>query len=314
VAIMAWSYQQLLPGYPLLEARLNATAAGIAPFIEGMRPERHFLRALGWLRDAGVHQPTAQTFVRDVQAPLSDDIRAALISLFGMRWGGAKSGVTPEDWAEYQSLCQPESPDFILDLPDYYAFFTYTLFHGKVAQSPPRMDNRMSKARFLKTMQAERERWEALLARLNATQMAQPGVTGDWSVKDIVAHVTAYEHGLVEWLEAASRGESIEFPDLDHPDVDYRNALIFQKKREWPLEEILLESKEVFRRLLQLVQALSEEDLVDPERTAWFVEPRWKEHRPLWKCIADDSYKHYHQHIPDIRAWLDQAEHSHTRA
>ena len=35
-------------------------------------------------------------------------------------------------WAEFQRLCQPDSPDFILNLPDYYAFFTYTMFYGKV--------------------------------------------------------------------------------------------------------------------------------------------------------------------------------------
>jgi ubiquinone/menaquinone biosynthesis C-methylase UbiE len=133
VAIMAWSSQHLLPGYPLLEARLNATAAGIAPFTAGMRPERHFLRALGWLRDVGLKDATARTFLGDVCAPLSEEVRAALMSLLDMRWGGAESEVTPEDWAAYQRLCQPESPDFILDLPDYYAFFTYTLFHGQVA-------------------------------------------------------------------------------------------------------------------------------------------------------------------------------------
>jgi demethylmenaquinone methyltransferase/2-methoxy-6-polyprenyl-1,4-benzoquinol methylase len=31
IAILAYSSQQLLPGYPLLEAKLNATATGIAP-------------------------------------------------------------------------------------------------------------------------------------------------------------------------------------------------------------------------------------------------------------------------------------------
>jgi len=133
VAILAWSSQQLLPGYPLLEARLNATSSGIAPFVKGKRPELHFLRALGWFRDAGLEEPTAQTFVGDAHAPLSDDIRSALISLFQMRWEEPQSEVSQEDWAEYQRLCQPESPDFILNLPDYYAFFTYSLFHGKVA-------------------------------------------------------------------------------------------------------------------------------------------------------------------------------------
>jgi Methylase involved in ubiquinone/menaquinone biosynthesis len=133
VAILVWSSQLLLPGYPLLEARLNATSSGIAPFVKGEKPELHFLRALGCFRDAGLEEPTAQTFVGDVYAPLSDDIRSALISLIQMRWGEPQSEVIQEDWAEYQRLCQPESSDFILNLPDYYAFFTYSLFHGKGA-------------------------------------------------------------------------------------------------------------------------------------------------------------------------------------
>jgi len=134
VIILFWSSQQLLPGYPLLEARLNATALGTAPFVKGMRPELHFLRALGWFRDAGLEESRAQTFVGDVHAPLSDDIGSALLSLLQMRWGEPQSEMTQEDWAEFERLCQPESSDFILNLPDYYAFFTYSLFRGKVAK------------------------------------------------------------------------------------------------------------------------------------------------------------------------------------
>jgi hypothetical protein len=134
VAILVWSSQQLLPGYPLLEARLNATSSGIAPFTKGKRPELHFLRALGWFPEAGLEEPTAQTFVGDAHAPLSDDMRSALMALLEMRWPGVQSEVTPEDWAEFQRLCQPESSDFILNLPDYYAFFTYSMFRGKVAK------------------------------------------------------------------------------------------------------------------------------------------------------------------------------------
>jgi hypothetical protein len=171
------------------------------------------------------------------------------------------------------------------------------------------IDDGMNKARFLDTMRSERERWEALLAEVGELRMERPGVAGDWSVRDVVVHVTAYERGLVEWLEAASRGESAEFPVLDHPDVEYRNAAILRENQGRPLEDVLLEAKQVFQRLLQLVRALSEEELTDPEHTEWFVKPRWKESRPIWKCIADDSYRHCQQHIPDIRAWLDQAEH-----
>jgi demethylmenaquinone methyltransferase/2-methoxy-6-polyprenyl-1,4-benzoquinol methylase len=59
-------------------------------------------------------------------------LRIALISLFDMLWGQPQPTVSPADWSEYQRLCHPESPDFILNLPDYYAFFTYTLFKGIV--------------------------------------------------------------------------------------------------------------------------------------------------------------------------------------
>jgi len=132
VAILAWSSEKLLPGYPLLEARLNATSSGIAPFAQGKRPELHFLRALGWFRDARLEVPMVQTFVSDVYAPLTDTLRNALIALFQMRWIGVESDLTQEDWAEYQRLCLPKSPNFILNHPDYYAFFTYSMFRGDV--------------------------------------------------------------------------------------------------------------------------------------------------------------------------------------
>jgi demethylmenaquinone methyltransferase/2-methoxy-6-polyprenyl-1,4-benzoquinol methylase len=140
VAILAWSSEKLLPGHPELEARLSATTAGIAPFVKGKKPESHFLRALGWLRDAGLEERAARTFAGDAHAPLTDDLRSALTALFQMRWPGVEPELRQEDadgndlWAEYQRLCLPESPDFILDHPDYYAFFTYSMFQGKVAE------------------------------------------------------------------------------------------------------------------------------------------------------------------------------------
>ena len=138
--------------------------------------------------------------------------------------------------------------------------------------------------------------------------MGVPGAAGDWSAKDIVAHVTAYERGLVKWLEASLHGQALEFPDLDHPDVDRRNAAIFAENQERPLQEVLVDSAQVFQQLLDLTQWLSEQTLTDPQWTEWFVRPRWGESRALWRRIADDSYKHYHQHIPDFRAWVDRTE------
>jgi len=132
LAVAAWSSQQLLPGFPQLEAHLNATAVGIAPFTSGQRPERHFLRGLGWMEEVGLSEVRARSFVHGVQAPLEPDERDALAALLDMRWGGAQSAVAPEDWDLFMLLCDPNSPQCILDAPDYHGFFTYTLFCGSV--------------------------------------------------------------------------------------------------------------------------------------------------------------------------------------
>lgn len=132
VFISMWSSQKLLPGFPKLEAELNATSSGIAPFNRAINPEYHMMRALGWFSRAGLIEPEARTFVRDICPPLNPDIRTALIDLLQMRWGEAETEVAPEVWAEYQRLCREESPDFILNVPEYYGFFTYSLFGGRV--------------------------------------------------------------------------------------------------------------------------------------------------------------------------------------
>jgi demethylmenaquinone methyltransferase/2-methoxy-6-polyprenyl-1,4-benzoquinol methylase len=133
VAILFWSSQMLLPGHPMLEARLNATRAGIAPFVPEMAPELHPLATLRWLREAGLEDTWVKTLAGTAHAPLDEDIRNALVALLEMRWKGAEAELSPQDRAAYRRLSQAESPDFILNQPDYYAFFTYSLFCGQVA-------------------------------------------------------------------------------------------------------------------------------------------------------------------------------------
>lgn len=134
VAILVWSSQHLLPGYPLLEARLNATSSGIAPFTAGMGPEQHSMRAPGFMRRAGLRDVRGRTFVSEAQAPLSEEMRRAITLLIDMRWPGVESEISNDDREQFQRLCRPQSPDFILNLPDYYAFFTETLFYGRVEE------------------------------------------------------------------------------------------------------------------------------------------------------------------------------------
>jgi ubiquinone/menaquinone biosynthesis C-methylase UbiE len=132
VALLAWSSEQLLPGYPTLEAKLRGTAAGLAPFERGTAPSRHFLRAIEWFRDLGFKDLRGRTFAGDACAPLSDELREALIALIGMRWPGAEDELTAEEREGFQRLTNPSSAGFILNDLFYYAFFTYSMFWGRV--------------------------------------------------------------------------------------------------------------------------------------------------------------------------------------
>jgi len=135
VIVLFYSSEQLLPGYPVLEAHLKATSLGIAPFSRGDNPESHCFHALGWLQMVGLEEVQAQTFTNTVHAPLTDEIREALAALIDMRWSGGESELSQEDRRLYQRLTNPDSPDFILNLPDYYAFYTHSLFRGKKGAS-----------------------------------------------------------------------------------------------------------------------------------------------------------------------------------
>lgn len=134
VAILAWTSQQLLPGYPLLEAQLNATCSAYAPLLRGTDPASHFMRALRSFGEVGLVNAKAQTFVGEVQAPLSAECRVALTSLIEMLWSVSPEAAEADRLDDRQRLCHAVSPDFILNLPEYYAFFTYTLFSGTVAK------------------------------------------------------------------------------------------------------------------------------------------------------------------------------------
>ncbi len=132
IVLLGWSSQQVLPGHPVLEARLNATASAYLPYLAGKDADQHYLRAGRWFKDAGLEETCALTFVGDVRAPLSPGERVATAALFEMLWVEPGPGSPRDDWDERSRICLPGSPDFILDEPGYYAFFTYTAFRGTI--------------------------------------------------------------------------------------------------------------------------------------------------------------------------------------
>jgi ubiquinone/menaquinone biosynthesis C-methylase UbiE len=133
IALLAWSSQQLLPGYTMLEARLNVSCSAYAPFLENQPPQAHFQRALHWFRQAGLDDLSCSTFIGQLAAPLSPELRSSLGLLFDMLWGEKIDQASEPDRQDYLRLCSPTSSDFVGDLPEYCGFFIYTMFTGRVS-------------------------------------------------------------------------------------------------------------------------------------------------------------------------------------
>jgi hypothetical protein len=85
----------------------------------------------------------------------------------------------------------------------------------------------------------------------------------------------------------------------DEEDTDAINDWIYTQNRDRPLAEVLAESRLQFAQMRELVAALPEEALNDPNRYPWL------DGDPL-SAILSAAFEHLHEeHAPTLRAWLE---------
>ena len=160
------------------------------------------------------------------------------------------------------------------------------------------MSTNTSKSQLLAELQDEQAAWEALLGGIDEARMTEPGVAGEWSIKDIVAHLTGWRKRSVSRFQAALRRQPLPAPPWPshlHTD-DEINAWIFTSNRDRPLSAILQEDRAVFQQLVETLSAFSEAELMDPHRFEWLQGESWS---------GAAFFAHFHEeHEPDIRAWL----------
>jgi hypothetical protein len=164
------------------------------------------------------------------------------------------------------------------------------------------MTTKITQAALLDTLETEHARWVAILDEVGPARMTTPGVEGDWSVKDVIAHVTHYERVVRDRLQASMDGREFVRPSYESPpglDIDPRNEWIYDRIKALSLDEVLRESREVYPPILEALQRLTDDDLHNPQLYSWL------KGTALWEWIAGDVYEHYRDHINNIRAWLD---------
>jgi uncharacterized protein (TIGR03083 family) len=152
--------------------------------------------------------------------------------------------------------------------------------------------------------------WAALehaLAPLDEAQMTAPG-PGGWSVKDLLAHISAWERVLLvcdlqggSFAEAAGMDQATSAATEHMTAETGLNDYFYQRDKQLPLTAVLSNFRESHRQVVAALEQLGDADLQrahDPD------DPEVH----LMDSIIGDTYAHYHQHRATIEAMFEQRD------
>jgi hypothetical protein len=163
------------------------------------------------------------------------------------------------------------------------------------------MSDPSNKAELLEKMRAGYAAFAALIAPLSAEQLSTPGVNGEWAVKDILVHLTAWQTRVSLRLEALARHEEAALEPIDNDEkMNAFNDATFEANRSRSPEEVLEAFHAAVKRLDANVVATDESDLFTTGRFPWL------QGGTLWESVAGNSYGHYEEHAPMIEQWLSR--------
>src|SRR5258708_14781585 len=133
--------------------------------------------------------------------------------------------------------------------------------------------------------------WTALkesYAGLPDAQITEPGVMGEWSVKDILAHVTTWEEEALKYLPLIlSGGRPPRY--IQYGGIDAFNVQVAEQKRDLALSEVLRQREDTHRRLFDYLHSVPEE--------------HFTRETPFRHRLRLDTYSHYPLHARAIREW-----------
>ena len=159
------------------------------------------------------------------------------------------------------------------------------------------MNRPATKAELLKAIKEERQRLEALLKGLSDADMVKPTKPAEWSVKDILAHVTAWEAYFLGWYNDGLAGKKMDMPDWSKPGtVDAINRQIFERNRSRDLNDIMKDFSATYRQILKTVESVPEADMFAQSKFAWTGKDT------LADYIFVNTSEHYAEHLAAIEA------------
>jgi hypothetical protein len=180
-------------------------------------------------------------------------------------------------------------------------------------------------AEFLDRARTAYEGYSRAIAALPADSLTQPGMVGDWSVRDVIAHVGGDELWMAGQLEALHLGTlptaascyGIDAPLADPALLytqDGRNAWQRERLRNLSLDDVRAMAAEAHARLLAIVSSFDDAAFGRPlaignlGTVGHIREPTEGEPAyPLWEWLRGVTYHHYADHAEALRLLAPQS-------
>jgi hypothetical protein len=147
----------------------------------------------------------------------------------------------------------------------------------------------LERQRLLRRLDEAWEDLKASYAGLSTEELLEPGVAGDWSVKDLIAHVAWWEEEALTHLPVILAGRRPPRYSTTYGGIDAFNAKRMDQRRSLSISEVLRQRDETHRRLTDLIARAPAEQLAGETR--------------FLRRLRLDTYAHYREHAGAIREW-----------
>jgi Mycothiol maleylpyruvate isomerase N-terminal domain len=141
---------------------------------------------------------------------------------------------------------------------------------------------------------AARDEFLAAVADIDPALRETPGLVGDWSARDLLAHVGYWAGHAAESLHRSELGELHEF-GRDDLSVDERNEVVARVARETDYKTVASREQGAYEAFVARLRTVDPESLSDRDADGDTLE----------EIISFDGAEHYREHTLDVRAWFD---------
>lgn len=117
------------------------------------------------------------------------------------------------------------------------------------------------------------------------TALIEPALLNGWSVKDMLAHIAAWEWRCASLLNESHQSD---LPLKAKPDVHALNRESYQERQEWSWEEVETDFRQAHQTLLEAIRSLPSDRLND---------------KIVQQSIAEETWEHYEEHLPELEQW-----------